>query len=168
MIYVDSSRCSGCGACVIVCPTGAMHLENSIAIVDQTLCKECEACLGVCPELAILSVSEPAKVSLPVSAPKPESDVIRVGDRTPAIKYSEILPSLATALAFVGHEIVPRAMTWLLDSWDRRQDQRDLVANHERDVPASSSNPGREIVSNRASVGAGECGRRRRMRHRGG
>ena len=144
-----------------------MHLENSIAIVDQTLCKECEACLGVCPELAILSVSEPAKATLPVSVPKPELDVIRVGDRAPVVKYSEILPSLATALAFVGREIVPRAVTWLLDSWDRRQGQRDLAANHESNVPASSSDLGREIASSGTGIGAGERGRRRRMRHRG-
>jgi len=167
MIYVDSSRCSGCGTCVDACPTGAMHMENSIAIVDQTLCKECEACLGVCPELAILSVSEPAKASLPASVPRPESDVIRVGDRAPAVKYSEAFPALATALAFVGREIVPRAVNWLLDSWDRRQGQRDLVANHESNVPVSSSDLGREIASSGASIGAGKRGRRRRMRHRG-
>ena len=164
MIYVDSSRCSGCGACVNVCPTGAMHVENSIAIVDQTLCKECEACLGVCPELAILSVSEPAKVSLPASVPKPESNVIRVGDRTPAVKYSKILPSLATALAFMGREVVPRAVTWLLNSWDRRQGQRDIAANNESNVRASSSDHAREIPS--VNSGAGRPGRRRRTRRR--
>ena len=167
MIYVDSSRCSGCGACVNACPTEAIRLQNGLAAVDQTLCNECEACLEVCPELAILSVSEPAKASLPVSVPKPESELIRVGSRAPVVRYSEALPSLATSLAFVGREIVPRAVRWLLDNWDRRQRQRDLRASRTHNVPASSTDLGREMPSMQGGVGAGGRVRRRRVRRRG-
>ena len=56
---VDETACTGCGACVEVCPTGAMHLVEGKATVNPDLCRECEVCLNACPAGAIVSVTEP-------------------------------------------------------------------------------------------------------------
>lgn len=53
MIYIDTDRCSGCGSCIDVCPTGALSLVGGIARIEQELCDACHACLGECRERAI-------------------------------------------------------------------------------------------------------------------
>ena len=54
MITIDTERCDGCGACVEVCPTGALYLVAGKAAMDGTLCRQCEACLTACPNGAII------------------------------------------------------------------------------------------------------------------
>ncbi|MHC1720332.1 MAG: DUF362 domain-containing protein [Clostridiaceae bacterium] len=49
---VDKDKCVGCGACVDVCPVGAIKVENDIAIVNDD-CIECGACVDTCPVAAI-------------------------------------------------------------------------------------------------------------------
>ena len=44
-----AERCTGCGACVGVCPVGAVSLENGTAVTDRSLCTGCGACAEVCP-----------------------------------------------------------------------------------------------------------------------
>ena len=50
---VDIEKCTGCGACVDVCPLDAIQLENGVAVVDQETCTECGACVDACPVGAI-------------------------------------------------------------------------------------------------------------------
>ena len=45
-----ADRCSGCGRCVEVCPTGAIPADGTAA--DVGLCTLCCACVKVCPEQA--------------------------------------------------------------------------------------------------------------------
>jgi len=56
IMWVDATRCTGCGACVKVCPVGAIALMDGKARVDEELCTGCGACVGVCPEDAIQPV----------------------------------------------------------------------------------------------------------------
>ena len=49
-----SERCSGCGACVRVCPAGAMQLRGGRAVVDVSRCVRCYCCDEVCGEGAIV------------------------------------------------------------------------------------------------------------------
>ena len=52
MISVNRYKCGYCGACVSVCPIGAIELvEIWIEIADD--CTECGTCAGVCPIGAI-------------------------------------------------------------------------------------------------------------------
>ena len=50
-----SSKCTGCGRCVDVCPKKAIHVGQIeeggkyIAITDRDLCVDCGACVKVCP-----------------------------------------------------------------------------------------------------------------------
>ena len=55
--YIDPDRCSGCFACVNVCPYGAISFneEARVAEVNQLLCKGCGVCAVTCPsEVPIL------------------------------------------------------------------------------------------------------------------
>jgi Fe-S-cluster-containing hydrogenase component 2 len=55
-VWVDVTRCTGCGACVEVCPVGAIALVDGKAHVDEKLCTGCGACVDACPEGAIQPV----------------------------------------------------------------------------------------------------------------
>lgn len=51
-IVIDEAKCTGCGACVQVCPVDALTIENGKAKVSED-CVECCACTGECPVEAI-------------------------------------------------------------------------------------------------------------------
>ena len=54
MHFQIHEECIGCGACVRVCPAGAVSGEKKAKhIIDTDLCIECGACGRVCPSLAI-------------------------------------------------------------------------------------------------------------------
>jgi len=52
--YIDPRRCSGCLACINVCPYGAISFndEKKVAEVNPALCKGCGACSATCPSEA--------------------------------------------------------------------------------------------------------------------
>jgi len=50
---VDSAKCTGCGICVDVCPTGAIEV-NEQAVVNAENCNGCAACVSECPNEAIV------------------------------------------------------------------------------------------------------------------
>ena len=50
---VHADACIGCGACKIICPVAAIHLENKKSVVDSSKCIGCASCLAVCPTMAM-------------------------------------------------------------------------------------------------------------------
>ena len=56
MFYIDSSKCTGCGACIDACRQQAISLHNDRAIINQGLYSQCGTCLEMCPVGAIYEV----------------------------------------------------------------------------------------------------------------
>ncbi len=51
----DTRKCTHCGACTAVCPTGALHVvrpEMSVGF-EQKRCSVCELCVPACPTRAM-------------------------------------------------------------------------------------------------------------------
>ena len=51
----NEARCTHCGACITICPTGAFSLEPETrrVIFDDTKCIVCELCVKACPPRAM-------------------------------------------------------------------------------------------------------------------
>ncbi len=55
MSFSITDECVGCGACVKLCPVGAVHGEKQqLHAIDAGLCIECAACGRICPAGAVL------------------------------------------------------------------------------------------------------------------
>ncbi|MFH1154637.1 MAG: NIL domain-containing protein [Pseudomonadota bacterium] len=55
LIWRDLEKCTHCGACTAVCPTGALHIKRPEmeVIYDQGKCSVCELCVLTCPSRAM-------------------------------------------------------------------------------------------------------------------
>ena len=51
----DIEKCTHCGACTAVCPTGALYIKRPDMYVefDQKKCSVCELCVPACPPRAM-------------------------------------------------------------------------------------------------------------------
>lgn len=115
-IRMNAEQCTGCGACVEICPTGAIRLIDGLAIFNQARCTQCRACADACPVGAITAVELPVIASKSVT-PRPV--------REPEIVVAEPIssttkPWLISALVFAGREILPQLTEALIISLDRR------------------------------------------------
>lgn len=45
----NSNKCLYCGACVGVCPVGAIVLKDTRIFIDEKKCINCGACVNICP-----------------------------------------------------------------------------------------------------------------------
>jgi formate hydrogenlyase subunit 6/NADH:ubiquinone oxidoreductase subunit I len=65
---IDQARCTGCGDCIALCPTGALgRLEGKASLINAEACTYCTACEDICPAGAI---ELPFLVCKSVSKPK--------------------------------------------------------------------------------------------------
>ena len=152
-IRVNAEQCTGCGACVEVCPTGAIHLNKYLAVLDQAACTQCQSCVDTCPEGAITAVELPVAAMKPLAVQPVSVVEIAVAEPVP----SSLKPWLSAALAFAGRELLPRLADALLAALDRRLTQTQL-AQHQTSLPSQNA----EI----SSMQNNERGYRRRSRFR--
>jgi NAD-dependent dihydropyrimidine dehydrogenase PreA subunit len=157
VIVVYAERCDGCGACVEVCPTGALYLVDGKVAVELSLCRECEACLTACPREAIVDVDELKPVAGPARVPalRPESQVMQVKDEPASLPMrSRVLPLVGAALAWAGRELVLHLADYVLYDLDRRPTGRRMA--------------GKRADERGLARGGGVQPRRHRHRRRGG
>jgi len=51
---IDKDLCTGCGDCIVTCPTDALELVGILAVlVEPAACSYCGDCESICPEDAI-------------------------------------------------------------------------------------------------------------------
>jgi ferredoxin len=53
MVKINNKKCTGCGACVEICPVQAILVKNGKAVIDQKKCIRCGACISSCSQNAI-------------------------------------------------------------------------------------------------------------------
>ena len=46
--YKVGSKCRGCGACIRICPVGAIQKEHGYASISSELCTGCGKCINRC------------------------------------------------------------------------------------------------------------------------
>lgn len=56
----DTSRCKGCGLCVLFCPTKSLTMSSDLneqgqpyPVCDEVTCTTCGLCFRMCPDAAI-------------------------------------------------------------------------------------------------------------------
>ncbi len=121
-MYVDKTRCAGCGACLSVCASNAIHLVNDYAQIDAALCNDCRACVEVCPSDAILTAlpaiipsSRATRAPLPIRS----AQILptRLGEtKGLTVRTRVIAPAVGAALTFLGREVAPRVASAVVET----------------------------------------------------
>ena len=140
VVWVDVTRCTGCGACADVCSVGAVAMTDSKAWVNEGLCTGCKACVGTCPEDAIQPVLQ--------------GEIVPVPERpAPAIRQpSPLAENVGAVVVATGVGLLAKA-AGAVGRWLTRPS-------------AGARPPAAEFPP--AAVGKGTAGRGRRARHRRG
>lgn len=63
IVFLDSEKCTLCGRCVAVCPSGATSMADKGSTINRRLCTGCGECVKVCPNEARRLVGKPFSVA---------------------------------------------------------------------------------------------------------
>jgi Fe-S-cluster-containing hydrogenase component 2 len=148
-VWIEVARCTGCGACVEVCPVGAMVLADGKAHVDEEACIGCAACIDACPAGAIQPVVQGELVPIPERP-------------APAVRQPSPLAETAGAVVVAtGVGLLAKAGRALVQAVERWLTRPSAVAG----TPAARTS---SVPGSGNAVGRGGRGRRARHRRRGG
>ena len=150
-IWIDVTRCSGCGDCVEACPEEAIALVAQKAVVDHETCTGCGECIDGCPEHAIEPVIQ-AEIVLAderraITQRRPSPLVQAAGTAIVVASTGLLMKAAAAVVRAVGRWLVRRSTSGRASS-----------AQSGRQV--SSEQPGRQDTTT--------SGRQTRHRRRGG
>ncbi len=74
-VKLDSGKCNGCTTCLRHCPTEAIRIKDSKAVINEARCIDCGECIRVCPNKAKKSVggslSEMSRFKWKIALPAP-------------------------------------------------------------------------------------------------
>ncbi len=155
-VWIDEARCTGCGACAEVCPTGAITLVEGKARLNPDQCQGCEACVQVCPTGALQPVLKPELVN--------QRDIVSTSLHPPEVqsKPGQLAPlrdaAIATAVA-AGRNLVMQVVPALARTLTRTL-SRALSSVSESPVVHTPSQA--KTTGQRLNRGGGRRVRRRR------
>jgi nitroreductase/NAD-dependent dihydropyrimidine dehydrogenase PreA subunit len=67
-ILISRDSCSGCEACIAICPRDCFHLDpKNKAVYTSTNCRYCYHCIAICPEASISHKDLPKEDFLPIA-----------------------------------------------------------------------------------------------------
>lgn len=58
MVKIDTTKCTGCGGCIDLCPIIAISMINDVVAINDEFCTECGTCIKVCPIKAPYAVEQ--------------------------------------------------------------------------------------------------------------
>jgi len=61
-VTLDADKCKGCINCIKRCPTEAIRVRNSKAVIMSDHCIDCGECIRVCPHHAKKAISDPLSI----------------------------------------------------------------------------------------------------------
>ena len=148
IVWVDTTRCSGCGVCIEVCPSGAISLtdgsSHDLACIDETVCTDCETCLDACPTRALQPIDTV------------QGEIVQVEEQPLSIprQSSPLVQTVGTAVAVAGTGLVMKAAGAILRGIGRWLVRGPTTSHRSAAQPSVAGRPG--------------VGRRTRQRRRGG
>lgn len=155
MYEIDANKCTGCGACLKICPLGAIFLIDDIAQIDNSQCNECGKCLEVCPQDAIVVKKESEIEHIPIESAEPITTPSFSSVKTPIVQQR---PILSQVVDFFKGLIAPQS------GWDQQQ-VSPFVGRPQQMQPGNRMGLGRKGCYGR-KMGRGS-GRRKRARGHG-